>query len=105
MEITNEIILLLQGLLLERCKAYIEWAIGVRLECEKEKKCARKATLGHPNSRGFKGVAAACANTRIIDRSSCVGYRSILVLTSLANTRADQSKCRLRPAPIRTTEW
>ncbi len=50
-------------------------------------------------------VAATCAYTRAIDRSLREGYRSILVLTSLANTRADQSERRLPPAPIRTPEW
>ncbi len=33
------------------------------------------------------------------------GYRSVLVLTSLANTRAGQSELRDPPAPIRTPEW
>ncbi len=37
-------------------------------------------------------VAATCAYTHAIDRSSRAGYRSILVLTSLANTRAGQSE-------------
>ncbi len=32
------------------------------------------------------------------------GYRSILVLASLANTRAGQSERRSPPAPIRTPE-
>ncbi len=50
-------------------------------------------------------VAATCAYTRAIDLSSRAGYRSILVLTSLANTRAGQSERRLPPAPIRTPEW
>ncbi len=50
-------------------------------------------------------VAATCAYTRAIDRSLRAGYRSILVLTSLANTRADQSERRLPPAPVRTPEW
>ncbi len=49
-------------------------------------------------------VAATCAYTRAIDRSSRAGYRSILVLTSLANRRADQSERRLPPVPIRTPE-
>ncbi len=40
-------------------------------------------------------VAATCAYTRAIDGSLRAGYRSILVLTSLANTRADQSERRL----------
>ncbi len=43
--------------------------------------------------------------TRAIDRSSRAVYRSILVLTSLANTRAGQSGRRLPSAPIRTPEW
>ncbi len=38
-------------------------------------------------------------------RSSHADYRSILVLTSLANTRAGQSERRVLPAPIRTHEW
>ncbi len=50
-------------------------------------------------------LAAPCPCTRAIDRSSRAGYRSILVLTSLANTRAGQSECRYPPAPIRTPEW
>ncbi len=50
-------------------------------------------------------VASTGAYTRAIDRSLRAGYRSILVLTSLANTRADQSERRLPPAPIRTPEW
>ncbi len=50
-------------------------------------------------------VAATCAYTRAIDRSSRAGSRSILMLTSLANTRADQSERRLPPAPIRMPEW
>ncbi len=50
-------------------------------------------------------VAATCPCTRAIDRSSQAGYRSILVLTSLANTRADQCERGLPPAPIRTPEW
>ncbi len=49
-------------------------------------------------------VAATSAYTRAIDRSLRAGYRSILVLTSLANTRADQSERRL-PPPVRTPEW
>ncbi len=32
-------------------------------------------------------VGATCAYTRAVDRSSHAGYRSILVLTSLANIR------------------
>ncbi len=52
-----------------------------------------------------ESVTATCAYTRAIDRSSCAGYRSILVLTSLANTRDGQSERRLPPAPIRTPEW
>ncbi len=50
-------------------------------------------------------VAATCAYTRAIDHSLRAGYRSILVLTSLAYTRADQSERRLPPAPIRPPEW
>ncbi len=50
-------------------------------------------------------VAATCAYTRAIDRSSRAGFRSILVLTSLANTRAGLSERRFPPAPIRTPEW
>ncbi len=50
-------------------------------------------------------VAATCAYTRAIDRSSRVGYRSILVLTSLANTCAGQPERCLPPAPIRMPEW
>ncbi len=50
-------------------------------------------------------LAAICAYTRAIDRSSRAGYRSILVLTSLANTCAGQSERRSPPAPIRTPEW
>ncbi len=50
-------------------------------------------------------VAATCAYTRAIDLSSRTGYRSILVLTSLANTRAGQSERRLPPSPISTPEW
>ncbi len=45
-------------------------------------------------------VVATCAYTRAIDCSSRAGYRSILVLTSLANTCAGQSKRRSPPAPI-----
>ncbi len=33
------------------------------------------------------------------------GYRSILMLTSLANTRGGQSERHVSPAPIRTPEW
>ncbi len=36
-------------------------------------------------------VAVTCAYTLAIDRSSRAGHRSILVLTSFANTRAGQS--------------
>ncbi len=50
-------------------------------------------------------VAATYTYPRAIDRSLRAGYRSILMLTSLANTRADQSERRLPPAPIRTREW
>ncbi len=50
-------------------------------------------------------VAATCAYTRAIDRSSRAGYRSIFLLTALANTRAGQSGRRLPPAPIRMPEW
>ncbi len=57
------------------------------------------------NVKSEKIVAATCAYTRAIDRSLRAGYRSILVLTSLANTRAGQSERRLRPAPLRTPEW
>ncbi len=64
---------------------------------------ARQPTV-LPNVKGGF-VAATCAYTRAIDRSSRAGYRSILVLTSLANTRAGQSERRLPPAPIRTPEW
>ncbi len=49
--------------------------------------------------------AATCPSTRAIDRSSHVDCRSILVLTSLANTRAGQSEGRIPPAPFRTPEW
>ncbi len=49
-------------------------------------------------------VAATCAYTRAIDRSLRAGYRLILVLTLLTNTRADQSERCLPPAPIRTPE-
>ncbi len=50
-------------------------------------------------------VAATCAYTRAIDRSSRAGYRSIFLLTSLASTRAGQSGRRLPPVPIRMPEW
>ncbi len=50
-------------------------------------------------------VAATCAYTRAIDLSSRAGYRSILVITSLANTRAGQSERRIPPVPITTPEW
>ncbi len=50
-------------------------------------------------------VAATCAYTRAIDRSSRAGYPTILVLTSLANTHAHQSGRRLPHVPIRTPEW
>ncbi len=43
-------------------------------------------------------VAATCAYMRAIDHS---GYRSVLVLTSLANTCAGQSERHSPPAPIR----
>ncbi len=33
------------------------------------------------------------------------GFRTIFVLTSLANTRAGQSERRVPPVPIRTPEW
>ncbi len=51
-------------------------------------------------------VAASCKLRckRAIDRSSRAGYRSILALTSLANTRAGQSERRVPPVPIRTPE-
>ncbi len=58
------------------------------------------AKLGKEDRR--EGIAdATCA----INRSPRAGYRSILVLTSLANTRAGQSERRLPPAPIKTPEW
>ncbi len=47
---------------------------------------------------------AACPYTRAIDRSSHAGYRSILVLTSLAYTRSGQSERRVPSAPIRMPE-
>ncbi len=50
-------------------------------------------------------VASTCAYTRAIDRSSREGYRSIFLLTSLANTRACQSERRLPSVPIKTLEW
>ncbi len=50
-------------------------------------------------------VASTCAYTRAIDLSSRAGYRSIFVLTSLANTCTGQSERRSPPAPIRTPEW
>ncbi len=59
-----------------------------------------------PHLLQFGGVVAAtCAYTRAIDRSSRAGYRSILVLTSSASTRAGQSERRLPPAPIGMPEW
>ncbi len=45
-------------------------------------------------------LAVTCLRTRAIDRSSRAGYRSIFVLTSLANTRTGQSECRVLPEPI-----
>ncbi len=51
------------------------------------------------------GVADTCAYTCAIDRSSSACYRSILILTSLANTCTDQSERRSPPEPIRTPEW
>ncbi len=50
-------------------------------------------------------LAATCLCTRAIDRSSHAGYRSVLVLTLLDNTRTGQSERRVPPAPIRTPEW
>ncbi len=59
-------------------------------------------TVVNPND--IKRAKSADSCTRAIDRSSRVGYRSILVLTSLANTRAVQSERRIPPAPIRAPE-
>ncbi len=59
----------------------------------------------HESTGEWHAAAATCAFMPAIERSSRVGYRSILVLTSLANTRAGQSERRLPPAPIRMTEW
>ncbi len=53
----------------------------------------------------FGQLASTCPCTRAIDRSSRVGYRLILVLTSLANTRAGQSERRIPPTSIRTPDW
>ncbi len=50
-------------------------------------------------------VAATCAYTHAIERSSRVVYQSILAFTSLANTCAGQSEHRSQPAPIRMPEW
>ncbi len=50
-------------------------------------------------------LAATCLCTCAIDRSSRAGYRSTLLLTSLANTCAGQSERHVPPAPIRTPEW
>ncbi len=47
---------------------------------------------------------AACPCARAIDRSSHVGYRSLLTRTPIAYTRPGQSECRIPPAPIRTPE-
>ncbi len=54
---------------------------------------------------GVYQLAATCPCTRAIDRSSHAGSRSILVPTSLAKTRADESELRVPCAPIRTPEW
>ncbi len=50
-------------------------------------------------------LAATYPCTRAIDRSLRADYQSILVLTSLANTRAGQSERPVPPAPIITPEW
>ncbi len=52
----------------------------------------------------MKQPDATCPCTHAIYRSSLAVYRSILVLASLANTRAGQSERRVPPAPIRTPE-
>ncbi len=49
-------------------------------------------------------LTATCPCTHAIDRSSHAGYRSILVLTSLACTRAGQSVRCVPLAPIRMRE-
>ncbi len=50
-------------------------------------------------------VAATCAYTHAIERSSRAGYQSILVFTSLAKTCAGQSEHHSQPSPIRMPEW
>ncbi len=63
---------------LPQCRIVRQGSCGLRIRCL----IAEQHTV----------VAATFAYTRAIDRSSRAGYRSILLLTSLANTRADQSE-------------
>ncbi len=66
--------------------------------------CIKLASRRLPLARSSRLQTAASPCTRAIDRTSHAGYRSILVLTSLANTRAGQSKRYIPAAPIRTRE-
>ncbi len=46
-----------------------------------------------------------CPCMRAIDPPSRAGYRSILLLTTLANSHTGQSGRRVPTAPVRTPEW
>ncbi len=71
----------------------------------------KRKVAAHTGLRGVGNingpVVASChlSRTRAIDRSSRAGYRSILVLTLLANMHAGLSERRVPPAPIKTPEW
>ncbi len=58
-----------------------------------------------PCERYNGSAAVTCPCTCAMDRFSQADYRSVLALTSLTNTRADQSERHVRPAPIWMPDW